>query len=395
MTRVPHRGVHRGAVRLPGGAATRPRRRPVRRRTCCARRPSGQRWAAAGPADATRADEPADGVESARAVAERSRLRGSTRSSVRTRVATASAVAWGRRAETDARAVAGSAALADAYRRCTRDVAGRDARRTGRTATLALALYEQLGDRAAQSRALNNLAVQSSGSRGGAETRSRCSRRRSEARTRPGDTVGAAATRYNVGDVLVQPGGSRRRSACSGHLVPLLRDTGIEDFRAATVRRARLGPRDRGRAPRAGACCSRRRARCSTTSARARRWRRPTPRSPRPCSRGSPREAAGARARCRASGHRSGGRVPASPRCSGYAGRALLDAGQPVEAEACLEQALVAGRARRTDRAGVHPRRARRAVRPPRSRRRPAHPWRSQDSAWAAGRLGCVARPAH
>ena len=69
----------------------------------------------------------------------------------------------------------------------------------------ALALYESLGDRVSQSRALNNLAVMAWIQGRGSQALDMF-RRAQVVAAEAGDTVGAAETDYNIGDVLLRLG---------------------------------------------------------------------------------------------------------------------------------------------------------------------------------------------
>jgi class 3 adenylate cyclase/tetratricopeptide (TPR) repeat protein len=99
----------------------------------------------------------------------------------------------------------------------------------------ALALYESLGDRVGQSRALNNLAVlawiQGSGPRS-----LEMFRRAEILAAEAGDTVGAASTKYNIGDVLVRMGKVVEAANVLREVIPVLQGTGIEDFHMAARR---------------------------------------------------------------------------------------------------------------------------------------------------------------
>ncbi len=99
----------------------------------------------------------------------------------------------------------------------------------------ALDLYEQLGDRVGQSRALNNLAVQSWIQGRGVESLAMFQRAEVLARE-SGDTIGAASTKYNVADVLVRMGRVKEAQQILREVIPVLQATGIEDFLAAARR---------------------------------------------------------------------------------------------------------------------------------------------------------------
>jgi tetratricopeptide (TPR) repeat protein len=100
----------------------------------------------------------------------------------------------------------------------------------------ALALYESLGDRVAQSRALNNLAVLAWIQGRGTEALDMF-RRAQVVATEAGDTVGAAETDYNIGDVLLRLGRAGEAESLLRGLVPVLQALGAEGF-LASARRA-------------------------------------------------------------------------------------------------------------------------------------------------------------
>ena len=174
-------------------------------------------------------------VESARAVAERSRLMGFYAIVREHQGRYRDAVAWGRRAETDARASQDPRALADAYMALHSTTALAGMAQDRPYGTLALELYKQLDDRAEQSKALNNLAV-IEWFRGRGRDALAMFEEAERAAEEAGDTVGAAASRFNVGDVLVRQGRVARGGARARGTRPPAPRAGVEDFRAATVR---------------------------------------------------------------------------------------------------------------------------------------------------------------
>ena len=162
------------------------------------------------------------------------------------------ALRWARRAETDAGASGDPLALADALEAVHVALSMQGKESGDRYGEHALELYELVGDRVGQSRALNNLAVlawiQGRGS-DALEMFGRAEQLAAEA----GDTVGAAATRYNIGDVLVRLGRNAEAEELLRSLVPVLQSLGVVDFLAACRRAlgmalAMQADRDAGRA---------------------------------------------------------------------------------------------------------------------------------------------------
>ena len=99
----------------------------------------------------------------------------------------------------------------------------------------ALALYERLGDRVGQSRALNNLAYLA-WMDGRGDQALEMFRRAQEIAAEAGDTVGAAETGYNVADVLLRLGRADEAGALLRGLLPTLQALGAEGFHAAALR---------------------------------------------------------------------------------------------------------------------------------------------------------------
>jgi class 3 adenylate cyclase/tetratricopeptide (TPR) repeat protein len=145
------------------------------------------------------------------------------------------ALRWARLAEQHAEDCGDPAALADALEAVhgALSMLGRESDRA--YGEEALALYEQVGDRVGQSRALNNLAVHAwINGRGGESLE--MFRRAEVLAQEAGDTGGAAATSYNVGDVLVRLGRSDEAVDLLRGLLPVLAGLGVEDFHAAARR---------------------------------------------------------------------------------------------------------------------------------------------------------------
>ena len=280
-----------------------------------------------------------DGLDSAPALTVRSRLEGGYAIVRENQGRYRDALSWARSAEQHAEESGDAAALADALQAIHASFSLLGVAPNRPYGEEALALYEQLGDRGAQSRSLNNLAVQS-WIQGRGQDALEMFRRAEQVAVEAGDTVGAAATRYNIGDALLHLGRAREAQVLLRPLVPLLRTLGIEDFHA-TARRA-LGlalvladkPAEgrvllaearalsrRPRRERGG-----RRDRCSDRHLAAHRW----------SVRGRRRAGSG----CRRARHRPRGRVPAAL-AAPAGGAALADAGHPDRAEAVLRRALV------------------------------------------------------
>jgi class 3 adenylate cyclase/tetratricopeptide (TPR) repeat protein len=161
------------------------------------------------------------------------------------------AVRWGARAEEMAREAGDRRALAEAFEalHSASSMAGfAQERPYGR---LALELFEELGDREGQSRAMNNLGVLAWFDGRGAEALEMFERSAAAA-TAAGDTLGAAATEHNVGDVLLRQGRLQEAERVLSPLVQVFRGLGSEDYRASTMRwlglaAVRAGRLDAGR----------------------------------------------------------------------------------------------------------------------------------------------------
>jgi tetratricopeptide (TPR) repeat protein len=113
-------------------------------------------------------------------------------------------------------------------------------------------LFEELGDREGLSRAMNNLGVLAWFEGRGAEALD-LFERSAKAATAAGDTLGAAATEHNVGDVLLRQGRWEEAERVLAPLVTVFRGLGSEDYRASTVRwlglaQVRAGRLSEGRA---------------------------------------------------------------------------------------------------------------------------------------------------
>jgi class 3 adenylate cyclase/tetratricopeptide (TPR) repeat protein len=142
---------------------------------------------------------------------------------------------WARRAQVDAERSGDPVALADALEAVHVALSMQGKESDEPYGERALALYERVGDRVGQSRALNNLAVLAWIQGRGSEALEMFQRAEVLA-AEAGDTVGAAATRYNIGDVLVRLGRSSEAEDLLRALVPVLQSLGVQDFLAACRR---------------------------------------------------------------------------------------------------------------------------------------------------------------
>ena len=168
-------------------------------------------------------------------VAKRSRLAGLYAVVRRNQGRYRDSIAWGRRAEADATDALDLRAMAEAYDVLCSSTALLGVEPDRPYGELALGLFEELGDRAAQSQVMNNLGmIAALGGRGpealamfrGAEV----------AATEAGDTLGAAATRVNIGEMLLRQGRLTEAEPLLRALLPVLTALGLNDFHAAAVR---------------------------------------------------------------------------------------------------------------------------------------------------------------
>lgn len=146
------------------------------------------------------------------------------------------ALDWARRAERDARSSRDLAARAEALQAVFSAQAMLGDASHGAAAREVIDLYERLGDRAGQSRALNNLAMLAWFDGGGAEALD-LFRQAQRLATAAGDTVKAVTAEYNVADVLLKAGRTEEARAMFAELVPVLRSVGLEEY-VATASRA-------------------------------------------------------------------------------------------------------------------------------------------------------------
>ncbi len=145
------------------------------------------------------------------------------------------ALRWARRAEQHAQQSGDPAARAEALQAVLGSLTMLGDLSDTSFAQEAVALYEQMGDRAGQSRALNNLALFAWLDGRGLEALDMF-RRAARLATEAGDTVKAAAAGYNVGDVLLRLGRLDEAQQLLSELLPVLRSVALEDFAAAATR---------------------------------------------------------------------------------------------------------------------------------------------------------------
>jgi class 3 adenylate cyclase/tetratricopeptide (TPR) repeat protein len=146
------------------------------------------------------------------------------------------ALEWARRAEADARSAGDLAAQAEALQALLSAQAMLGDASHAASAREAIGVYEVLGDRAGQSRALNNLAMLAWLDGRGVEALEMF-RAAQRLATDAGDAVKAASAEYNVGDVLLRMGRLDEARVLFSELIPVLRSVGLEEY-AATAGRA-------------------------------------------------------------------------------------------------------------------------------------------------------------
>jgi predicted ATPase len=146
------------------------------------------------------------------------------------------ALEWARRAEADARSAGDLAAQAEALQAVFSAQAMLGDASHAASAREVIGVYEVLGDRAGQSRALNNLAMLAWLDGRGIEALDMFGEAQRLA-TDAGDAVKAASAEYNVGDVLLRMGRLDEARALFSELIPVLRSVGLEEY-AATAGRA-------------------------------------------------------------------------------------------------------------------------------------------------------------
>lgn len=145
------------------------------------------------------------------------------------------ALEWACRAEADARSSGDPAALAEALQAVFGAQAMLGDASHAASAQEAVGLYERLGDRAGQSRALNNLAMLAWLDGRGVEALDMF-RRAQRLAADAGDAVKAAMFEYNVGDVLLRIGRAAEARQLFTDLVPVLRAVGLEEYAAPAAR---------------------------------------------------------------------------------------------------------------------------------------------------------------
>ncbi len=141
------------------------------------------------------------------------------------------ALVWARRAEADARGSGDLAALAEALQAILSAQAMLGDASHAASAREAIDVYERLGDRAGQSRAVNNLAMLAWLDGRGVEALEMFGEAQRLA-TDAGDAVKAAAAEYNVGDVLLRMGRLDEARVLFSELIPVLRSVGLEEYEA-------------------------------------------------------------------------------------------------------------------------------------------------------------------
>jgi class 3 adenylate cyclase/tetratricopeptide (TPR) repeat protein len=169
------------------------------------------------------------------AVAERSRLAGLYAVVRQNQGRYRDSMVWGRRAEADATAALDLRAMAEAYDVLSSSAALLGVEPDRPYGELALGLYEELGDRAAQSQVMNNLGVIAGLGGKGPEALAMF-RGAEAAASEAGDTLGAAATRVNIGDMLLRQGRLAEAEPLLRALLPVLTALGLDDFHAAATR---------------------------------------------------------------------------------------------------------------------------------------------------------------
>jgi class 3 adenylate cyclase/tetratricopeptide (TPR) repeat protein len=188
------------------------------------------------------------------------------------------ALGWAQRADLDARISGDLAARAEALQAVLSAQAMLGDASHANAAREAIGLYERLGDRAGQSRALNNLAMLAWLDGRGVDALEMF-RQSQRLATDAGDAVKAAAAEYNVGDVLLRIGRVDEARQLFSELVPVLRSVGLEDY-AATATRALGAAMARPAGRTRGPTCSAALAHGSLNSGNRRRFSRRMPRSP-------------------------------------------------------------------------------------------------------------------
>jgi tetratricopeptide (TPR) repeat protein len=168
-------------------------------------------------------------------VAKRSRLAGLYAVVRRNQGRYRDSIAWGRRAEADATDALDLRAMAEAYDVLCSSTALLGVEPDRPYGELALGLFEELGDRAAQSQVMNNLGMIAALEGRGPEALAMF-RGAEVAATEAGDTLGAAATRVNIGEMLLRQGRLTEAEPLLRALLPVLTALGLNDFHAAAVR---------------------------------------------------------------------------------------------------------------------------------------------------------------
>ena len=183
----------------------------------------------------TRAMRLLDGVDEPWAVARLGNLEGAYAGCRNAQGHFREAIRWARLAEAHAEAASDRRALAEAYEalQMSHTLAGLPRDRP--YGSMALAIFEELGELSAQARALNNLAVLAWMEGRGREALDMLARGQAAFRA-AGDTLHAAMADYNRGDVLLRLNHLAEAEALLRSLVPVFRALASDDYWAPTLR---------------------------------------------------------------------------------------------------------------------------------------------------------------
>ena len=176
-----------------------------------------------------------DGVDEPWAVAQRGHLEASYAGCRHEQGRYRDAIRWALRAQEHAEATSDPRALAEAYEvlQMSHTLAGLPQPQP--YGPMALAIFEELGDRSAQARALNNLAVLAWMEGHGRQALDMLGRAQ-EAFAAAGDTLHAAMTDYNRGDVLLRLNHVTEAAVLLRSLLPVFRALASDNYWAPTLR---------------------------------------------------------------------------------------------------------------------------------------------------------------